>query len=235
MRDFNERGLLCGRPLSPARMLDGLAGGDIKVMGEAHDARLSADGPVRRFAFMGIFGLGVLGVTAYATFFARMIGNDALAHVIKVVASPALILAVAGIALLKCISFDDEHGAVSTLVTDGRHVVYIKSYATEGDGGDGPVMRVSITHVTIGEGTATRTLGGVSFSRAERYRLEVPADAVPGIADLAIADEAYAGIGTLYVPDAFEVPLAEILGDWMDSDGWIWADPGEAGAVPASG
>lgn len=222
------RGELCGQPLSPVRILDGIADRDGRtfVMPGSPSKRKALDAVPVRALLVGMAVIGVLCLTGYASYVASVMGRSVLARTIDMVVAPVLSIISGGTVALKGMSFDDEHDVHDTLVSDGSHVVHIRtcSVASEATGGE-PIIRVTMTHAKVGDGKATRTLGGISVSNAERYEIELSPRSVSDADAIIVGDEAYVGSGSAFIPDIFESPLSETFEGWVTSDEWIWATP----------
>lgn len=227
MPGFGRYCSLEGHDAAPPRILDGMVDdGVVTVIPESPQKRAASDCVPRRLILAGTSVACSSCVLSFATQLAFGLGRITVSRLVGLVVAPPVVIASAAIVLMRMMSMSDEVDVQNVLVSGGNHLVHISSSLLgASEGTSDPLMEIRMTHVIVGHGTATRSIGGFSFSHAERYRMRVPVSTLQRDGGVTVPRDALVSKGQAHVPDLFEVPLCELLGDWPEQSDWMWATP----------
>lgn len=214
---------LAGRSLDPLLLLGDDGEGETIVLTRRQDELPVTSDASARAAFVALGAVGGLALASIASSIAWSASGHALgAAELALLVSPVAVMPTLAAALFS-MSADREFDVRHALVRRGREVAYVRSYATcRPDALTGRAVattHVSIARFSIGQGRAERGIAGVLVSDADAYEMEVPAELA---AVATVPRDAFSGTREAYVPDCFDEPLGDVLGDWVDGSSWAW-------------
>lgn len=221
----NRPGQLVGRRADPSAILDGIGDprDEIHVYAcDGHGMPLS-DRAARPLLVVAGVMAGALCATLVTGVLGLALGR-ATGEAVRSFALPSVAAATGLVALIKARSLDRECDGRQFLVRKGPHVVHMRSYLTlrARRGEPSPAVCLSVTHAIIYKGTATRGIGGAHLSCAGTYLMEVEPDKAR---EAVIHTDSFQGEGEVVIPDCFEAPLRDVLGDWLEDEPWAWLMP----------